>query len=288
MSEEARKEDGNVGTVTAEKPQGAAVAPAEGSAPQSVKSAEGEGTKPNVAGTANEPQPKTPTQSKEGEAGDTPKTPRDFIRLRKRAQEAEKGKTEIATAYETRIKTLEERIEKLSSPANQPAQQTASEDMSFLDNPDAWLESKLEQRLRAVEQQTKLEREADEAGSWLSKRSHVSQDGAFAREVAALLAEGGRYHGLSNQDPMTAAEAAYNSVCRQKGINPDWGTVADPGGVKAAMGAVIRPTASEGSGPKTYSRQEAKAMMNGLTPGSEEFMKRAGELDKAAREGRIK
>lgn len=286
MSEEAK--DGNVATETAEKPQGAATAPVEGSAPQSVKSAEGEGTKPNASGTANEPQPKTPTQAKGGVEGDKPLAPKDYIKLRKRAQEAEKRVADTSSAYESRIKALEERLEKLNGPAHQPQQQTASEDLSFLDNPGAWLDAELNKRLTAVQQQTQLEREADEAGNWLSKRSHVSQDGAFAREVAALLAEGGRYHALSNQDPMTAAESAYNSVCRQKGINPDWGAVADPGGAKAAMaaGGIGKPTPG-GSGPKTYTRQEIAAMMNGLDPRSAEYMKRADEIDRAAKEGRI-
>lgn len=290
MSEEAKTEEVTGATATAEKPQGATVAPAEGSAPQGVNGAEGEPTKPNAEkGTKDEPQTKTPNQAKEGAAqDDIPRTPKDFIKLRKRAQEAEGKAKEAATAYETRIKALEERFEKLSSPAHQP-KEAASEDLSFLDNPDAWLESKLTQRLHAVEQQTRLDRAADDAGNWLSTRGHIKQDGAFANEVKAMLAPGGRYYELSNQDPMTAAEAAYHSVCRSKGISPDWnGAIADSSGSGVARATVPVKGAPLSQGPKVYTRQEVSAMMNGLTPGSPEFMKRADEIDRAAREGRIK
>lgn len=125
---------------------------------------------------------------------------------------------------------------------------------------------------------------AASAKNWLLSQSHLKDDVGFAQEVVALL-KSDRFTRIAEADAEAAAQLAFQQVCEAKGLPIPAQTGAS--GAPSGRATGVRPTTPAPAAQKTFTREEVKARMSGLTPGTPEYTAARQEVEQAHREGRI-
>lgn len=145
--------------------------------------------------------------------------------------------------------------------------------------------------LQMLRQQNAEQHEADRrfksaasAKDWLLSQSHLKEDVGFAQEVVALL-NSERFARIAEADAEAAAQLAFQQVCAAKGLPIPAPTGSS--GAPSGRATGVRPTTPVAAAQKTFTREEVKARMSGLTPGTPEYTAARQEVEQAHREGRI-
>ena len=245
-------------------------------------------------------QPQSPTVTPEG-AGETPSVVNDqgkkpskgveqaFFKLREDKRTAK----EQLDAQVAKNAELERQLTEARPAQNQPAEKTGTAP-SLLDDPDAWAANKereIEGNIfKRLEERGRVEVFAKDAATseqWLLTRSHL-RDPQFAEDVRHILQNNPDYQGVK---PSIAARAAYHAVCEMRGVVPHMDK-ADPAGSRASSAkgsAGFTPSSqATSSGPKTWTKAEARAYLRAIPPGAPGSRERLLEVQTAEREGRVK
>ena len=216
---------------------------------QAAESAPANNDKTAAGGSIEAPQAKTTEESKEPPKG----AQVEFFKLREQRRELRETvaqKEQALAERDAKLAALQARLEALEkAPKDASRSEKKSEEPDIFEDPKAALEKvKLDavelirQEREAEKRRAELDKAQQEAGEMLLTRSHITQDPNFAREVAGLLHEGGRYSRLANEDPQAAAELAYLAVCKAKGVVPDLSVNKSHAAQSAASG--IKPSAA--------------------------------------------
>lgn len=260
-----------------------------------------EATPAPVAGTpAPETKPAAPvaqaapeTVAKPSET--TPKEPADFFKQREAKRE--KKATERLAELEKEHNALKAQFEKVK-----PVAEPEPEPLFSLDDPEGSFKKMKDQAAReAVETlkreqaeyaaQTSYIQTAEGAEKFLLTRSHLKDDQNAQAEIARILQE--QYSDVAaygkGSNPKAAAELAYFTWCRSKGVIPDMEGFSNPNPQNATAGraaAGVSPSAPGGA--KTWTKREAEAYLMEATKDPAKYRLRSSEIDQAKSEGRIK